>query len=369
MTMGTLTDRYVWAVVRSLPEKQRADIDRELRASIGDALEARTEAGADAPAAERATLMELGDPSRLAADYADRPAFLIGPRYYFDYVRLLKLLYVIVLPIVALALPLAQLVAGAPVGEVIGSTVSVLFAVAVHLAFWVTLVFAVLDRTEAGKGKPFMEWQPDMLPELPQPKNQGVGIAELVVSTVFLLFFAGALVWQQFYSVFTDDAGNPVPLLNPDLWSFWIPYTLVLIALELVFAVVLYARRRWSWGLAVANVVLNIAFVVPAVWLTLGDRVINPEFVENFGWKGDVGPWVIGPILVVPEGSSGLQSGLARWEGAFSRTTLAQCTLRRPGSRDSGSTFPRPGELPRRRSATCAPPTRSSSSRPGSSSD
>jgi hypothetical protein len=39
--------------------------------------------------------------------------------------------------------------------------------------------------------------------------------------------------------------------------------------------------------------------VVPAVWLTLGDRLLNPDFVDRFQWSGEVGPWVIGPILVV----------------------------------------------------------------------
>ena len=40
-TTDTLTDRYVWAVLKSLPEAKRADIDRELRASIADDIDAR----------------------------------------------------------------------------------------------------------------------------------------------------------------------------------------------------------------------------------------------------------------------------------------------------------------------------------------
>lgn len=43
--MTSLTDRYVWATVRSLPEKQRSDIERELRTSIADAVDAKTDAG------------------------------------------------------------------------------------------------------------------------------------------------------------------------------------------------------------------------------------------------------------------------------------------------------------------------------------
>ena len=37
----TLTDRYIWAVQRSLPEHQRDDIDRELRGTIADTVDAK----------------------------------------------------------------------------------------------------------------------------------------------------------------------------------------------------------------------------------------------------------------------------------------------------------------------------------------
>ena len=39
--MTTLTDRYIAATLRSVPEKSRGDLERELRASIGDAIDAR----------------------------------------------------------------------------------------------------------------------------------------------------------------------------------------------------------------------------------------------------------------------------------------------------------------------------------------
>lgn len=80
-----LFDSYVWAVVRSLPEKQRPEIRRELRASLSDAIEGRIAAGADAESAERAAILELGDPDALAVGYANRPLYLIGPTHFLDY--------------------------------------------------------------------------------------------------------------------------------------------------------------------------------------------------------------------------------------------------------------------------------------------
>ena len=96
MTATTLTDRYVAAAMRTVPEKQRDDLGAELRASIDDQIDARVENGEPHGDAERAVLTELGDPDKLAAGYTDRPLYLIGPRYYLDWWRLLKLLLWIV---------------------------------------------------------------------------------------------------------------------------------------------------------------------------------------------------------------------------------------------------------------------------------
>ena len=101
--MTTLTDRYVWAAARTLPEAQRAEFERELRERIGDATDALVETGRAPADAERMALVELGDPAALAASYVDRPLQLIGPRYYLTWWRLLKLLYSVVLPIAVAA--------------------------------------------------------------------------------------------------------------------------------------------------------------------------------------------------------------------------------------------------------------------------
>lgn len=47
--MTSLTDRYVWAAARTLPETQRAEFDRELRERIGDATDALVETGSSPP--------------------------------------------------------------------------------------------------------------------------------------------------------------------------------------------------------------------------------------------------------------------------------------------------------------------------------
>ena len=109
MNTTNLTDRYVAAAMRTVPEQQRADLAAELRASIDDQIDARVEQGEERDAAERSVLTELGDPDVLAAGYTGRRLYLIGPKLYLVWWRLLKLLLSIVLPFAVAAVALGVL--------------------------------------------------------------------------------------------------------------------------------------------------------------------------------------------------------------------------------------------------------------------
>jgi hypothetical protein len=280
--MTTLTDRYVWAAVRTVPERQRANLEPEIRELVGDTIDARLAAGDPEAAAEREALVRLGDPERLAAAYVDRPLTLIGPRYYLDWLRLVKILLAIVVPIVTAATLLGQLLATQQIGPAIGGAVVSGIGVAIQLCFWTTLVFALVERG-GGSTPTGVAWTPDHLPAVPNTAKHA-RLADLVATLVFLALFAGAIIGQQFFSVFRDADGDPIPFLAPDLWSFWLPWFLGLIVLEAAFAVQLYLRG-WSWSLAVLNLLLNLAFAIPAVLLWAGEGLLNPEFVNAAGWS------------------------------------------------------------------------------------
>lgn len=291
--MTTLTDRYVWAAVRTVPEPQRSDLEPEIRELIEESVRARLEAGDDAPSAESRVLTELGDPERLAAAYVDRPLTLIGPRYYLDWWRLLKTVSLIVVPIATTAVLVAQLLVTGDLGDAIGSAVSTALGVTVHLAFWITLVFVIIERS--GSTGPGAAWSPEDLPELSDHSRRS-RLPELVASLVFLAVLAVAILWQQVSSVVTGPGGRGIPFLDPALWSFWIPWFLGLVVAEAVFAVLLYLRD-WSWAAAVVNLCLGLAFAVPAVLLWSEGRLLNPDFVDAVGWGPAVAPGEIGAVV------------------------------------------------------------------------
>ncbi len=294
--MTELTDRYVWAAVRTVPEPQRSDLEPEIRELIEETVEAHLASGEEPSAAERAALVQLGDPERLAADYADRSLTLIGPRYYLAWMRLLKTLLATVVPIVTAVVFLAQFLGQGEVGAAIGGAVATALSVTVHVGFWTTLVFAILER--AGATDAGLEWTPEGLPALPDHSRHG-RLPDLVASLVFLGVLAGAVLWQQVRSVVRADDGSVIPLLDPALWSFWLPWFLALIVLEAGFAVRLYLRD-WSWAAAVVNLCLALAFAVPAVLLWSEGRLLNPAFLDAVGWDPAAatgGGWTVASII------------------------------------------------------------------------
>jgi hypothetical protein len=274
-TTTSLAERYVAAAMRTVPEAQRSDLAAELRGSIDDQIEARVAEGETPEAAERAVLTDLGDPDKLAAGYTERPLYLIGPAYFLDWWRLLKLLLWVVLPSAAFGVSLAQVLAGADsIGVVIGTVVPVLLSVTVHLGFWTVMVFAIVERSAKGDRKtPFTPWSVDQLPE---PSSRGAGFGDMVGSLVFLAIGVGAILWDLAIGFVPTEPG--LSFLNPGLWPTAIFILFGLMALEAALAIAVYALRRWTIGLAIVNGLLNVAIAAPALWLLMQGDLINTEY-------------------------------------------------------------------------------------------
>lgn len=283
--MNSLTDRYLAATLPSVPAARREEIAAELRGSIEDMIEDRTGNGQDPVTAEREVLTELGNPERLAARYADRRLQLIGPTYYLVWLRLLRLLLSFVPAIVGTVSAVADAADGSGVGGAIGSGIGTAIEVAVHIAFWLTLTFAILER-----GKPVQglgDWNVDQLPDAPVDRE--VSLANTATAVALLLFAIAYLPLQHFHSWIESDSGANIPIIDPALWTSWLPVLLAALVASVVFEIVKYRVGRWTWPLIGVNVALHLAFAVPAAWLILSDRLFSPEFVQRFEWlhEGD----------------------------------------------------------------------------------
>ncbi len=304
-TNDSMTDRYVAAALKGVREDQRADVAAELRGSIADAVDARVGQGTAADVAEREVLTGLGDPTRLAAEYSGRPLYLIGPDLYPDYIRLLRLLLSIVVPIIAVVVGAATAVSGADPWQVVLSAAGSAFSVGVQLAFWVTVVFAAVDRSGARRRPSTSTWDPSDLPRLP---NRRVGLGETVAAIAGLSLLIWFLIWQPGYQESFDAGGPSVPLLDPALGAFWIPFLVVVLLGSIALEIVTYRTGHWTIPLAATNTVLSLAFAVPAVWLIMTDQLLNPAFLstittDEFGSLVELVPvliaWIIAIVSVI----------------------------------------------------------------------
>ncbi len=300
MTLTTsLTERYLDAALRSIPERQRVDVGRELSSSIADAIEDRIAAGEERFAAERSVLEGLGDPTRLAASMTGRPMYLIGPELFPSYRQLLTLLIGIVVPIAGIAVGLVNLFRGGTVGTALVEGGGVALNVGVHLGFWVTLAFALAERADAARktsadGSSILgRWSLDELPAL---RSDRIGIGETIGDILTNLIGLGFLVVVSGLT-WTDPAtSRALPIVEPSLVGFWIPLLVIVLLVLVSFRIVLHLVGRWSLALAFAHLVFELLFAIPVVYLALNGVLINPEFATAVGYpplaEGD------GPVMI-----------------------------------------------------------------------
>lgn len=285
--MTSLTERYLAAALRGIPERQRSDVESELRSSITDAVEDRVAAGEDRAAAEKAVLEGLGNPARLAAEYAGSPLHLIGPELYLVWRHVLLRLAAVVIPVVLAVLTAVELLGGAGVVDAIVDGIGGAITVGVHLAFWVTLVFAFLERAdEARETRTEIvgaagRWTVDMLPE---PTGERVGIGETVGEIFTNLLTIGGLLFLANLSSVTDANGDVVSVFDPALTNFWFPVLIAILAAIVVLQVLVFVVGRWTIPIAAGYTALEVAFAVPVIVLALNGTLINPAFAAEIGW-------------------------------------------------------------------------------------
>ncbi|WP_433018668.1 HAAS signaling domain-containing protein [Kribbella sp. CA-294648] len=280
MSGNTLTDRYVHEVVRRIPADQRSDVADELRTTIADTADARD--AADPAAAEREVLIEMGDPIRLAAKYADRPLALIGPDLYPAYIRLLKLLLTTVLPVVVAVLVVIEVLDTNDVGAAIGSAIGGVLTVGAQMIAWLTVVFALIDRSRHRELAMVDNWTPDDLPDLRQTDKRDSGAALAVAWSALVI---ALIVWQHTAAPYRAD-NDRIEVLDPDLWSGWIWPILAGLAANATLDVIRFATRSWTMVHAALYAVAQLVYALPLAWILWQQKFFNPAFLADFnnGW-------------------------------------------------------------------------------------
>lgn len=310
--MTTLTDRYIAAVTRGIPSAQRPDLDRELRALLADAIEDRVEAGLAVADAEYAAIAELGDPMVLASTYRGRPLQLIGPALYPTWTRLIVLLEAIVVPIVLVTIVIVWLFRGEGIGEAIGAGFWIALETGVHLAFWTTLLFAIVERTDSARATA-VPWTPDALADSTTDASGPTTLADLLWTAAFASVIVAVFTVSWFVSPFADATGAPITLLDP--WMLQTGLAIAIIAVPVLgtcFAVAHHAERGGR-ALSVVAFLVDVIGGVALIIVGLSGHVLNPAFVEAASWAELVTPIVnysiagLGALLILASASANLR--------------------------------------------------------------
>ncbi|HJD24157.1 MAG TPA: hypothetical protein H9694_08435 [Firmicutes bacterium] len=274
-----LIDRYVYAVVKSLPRGQRGDISQELHTLIADMLEERCGDLAPSERDVRVVLTELGAPGELAAQYDPLgERCLIPAPYYRAYRFILRL----ALAAAAGGIAISQLLLGIFEAPALSDAlVQWLGMTAAGLCFaftFVTVLFAFFSRRgirleEAGD---FL----DGLPPVPQ-KNEAVSKGDAIAGIVFaVLFVVVFLAFPQVFSVVARTGGSPIRVFSTAALEASWPMILGISVLTAAYECFALLEGRCTRRLAAVNSISGLLTAALAgVWLT-GGELLSPELIE-----------------------------------------------------------------------------------------
>ncbi len=291
-----IIERYLYAIGKHLPGKERADILAELRAALEDGIEARPD-GTTAEAAAMDIIRGMGAPDKVAASYHPTRQYLIGPELF----PLFKLVAGIVLTAVTgaqlIAVLVSLLVSGEPVAW-LNQLWGIVESLPAALGF-VVLTFFILQTLEVKPELSAGPFDPAKLPpvEHEEPVNRFEQIFGMIFSLVFLTLFAG------FFQAggFTWDSG--IHLLENPIIAQYFPLIALSFGLDILLSVVLLWRGRWQVGTRAAAILSNGFTLYVLTLLIRGHDALLAEYgLSGFfvGWADRI-PELIeaGPAAVI----------------------------------------------------------------------
>ncbi len=290
--MMEMVERYIYAVTKRLPEKQRADIEQELRSLIEDMLSGQGQAGTPTAKDVEAVLIELGDPAQLAKRYRAKETYLIGPETYDTYLMVLK----IVLAAVAFGITLAMTISyfvepPQSIIELLAGYFGSIFNALLQVFAWVTVIFAIIEYKNVPINREFKDehWSPSDLPELPD-RNLVIKLSEPIFGLLFaalaVIIFNTAEHLIGIYSLNEEGVMRVIPLFNHEGFRALLPLLNIMLALGIIKESLKLIIRKWTVGLALTNLVFNVISFVLFVIFIRGEGLWNDAF---FAFWNEIG--------------------------------------------------------------------------------
>lgn len=282
-----LIERYVRAVKKYLPNDLKEDVAKELTTNILDMLpEYYTEEDV------YKVLTELGSPKKLAEEYNPNKKYLVGPVYYDKYISVLKLVIGIA-TVVSFTVSLFGIIVNPPLvvnyPEKFGDLVSAVVGGALQAALWVTIVFAVIERSgvdinDLHNNKNNKEWTPNDLPPLTEEKLKISRFESLFSIIVTILFTTLFYFNPRILALYITNPSNEldiIPLFNVSRLSTYLPFIIMLALVHLIIFIWKYIRESWNYPIAIVNAIYNSLVSLLIILMFSDSALFNSEFVNT----------------------------------------------------------------------------------------
>ena len=284
-----LQERYIAAGLKHIPPTEKDGVEKAMRRIIAERLQERGNASEET---EREVLRGLGSPRILAEKQLREPPHLIGPELYGTYFLIVKIVMIVAVIGTLIGNTVDFIVNGETILRYIAQSFAAAIGVAIGAFGWVTLVFAIMEKT--AKQKILTEIQEDWsladLPEKEKPQKpfSRVGVIIGIIFTVLFIILVNQ--YSQllgFYYTLDGSIQEMIPMLNQEVFRSYLPYINGMLVLQLLFSASKLVFRKWTYPVATANLILNVlSFVL--LWFILQDTaILNPELVTKIGEATD----------------------------------------------------------------------------------
>lgn len=281
-----MINRYIYAVTKDLPEKQREDISKEFKSLIEDMLEEYNGAGSYEEKVNK-VLTSLGDPEILANNYRGSERYLIGPKNFDSYIMLLK----IVFSAVFIGISISTAIGGifTPGGKVIQTViqyVASLFAAVSQAFAWVTISFAIAEYYQAPalNLKSTTEgWSLANLPHEPV-KEAKIPRIESIVGIVFSSIFISIIYFNpQFIAVYvpTPAGINIIPIFDISIIEDFKFILASIFLLGVAKEIIKLVAGRWNLKVALSTAILSLISLVLSLVIFTNPNIWNPNLAKE----------------------------------------------------------------------------------------
>ena len=302
-----LLDRYVEEIGKHLPGKSRMDIQKEIRSTIEDIVEDRSnETGRPADdVLIGEVLKEYGAPAKVAASYLPT-RYLIGPRLYPIFRKVLRIVFSVlfVLSLAGFAISIFRESLSGPEFLASLGKYSLDFFGGLMTAFGnIVLVFAVLERVLPSSEfeKEEEKWDPAELTAAPDPDK--VGRSSLIVDVLFTVL---GLALLNFYPQI-----NGVEIIRNNTWIFfpafsdtfigYMPWINLLLLLRIILNFYLIRSGIWHNKTRLLNIILEVCGIALAGVMLAGPSLVTFDVERLTEVLGESSPIILELFTRLPQ--------------------------------------------------------------------